>query len=114
MANPSPPLVLDDAEYGREMDWYVHARDPDDVQELRREIVGHLATHAAPEAEVGDVGLAVGQLLGNLIKHAPGPAWVSLNWPADTVALVVTDLRPGFVPDRAGRSTRSRRAAEDC
>jgi anti-sigma regulatory factor (Ser/Thr protein kinase) len=36
------------------------------------------------------------ELLGNLIRHAPGPAWVSLHWPADTVTLVVTALGPGF------------------
>lgn len=78
------------------MDWYVDARMPEAVQRLRREVVDHLSRHAAPEADVQSAELAVAELLGNLVKHAPGPAWVSLNWPGNTVALVVTDLGPGF------------------
>jgi anti-sigma regulatory factor (Ser/Thr protein kinase) len=85
------------------MDWYVDAREPQAVRALRREVTAHLVRHAAPEADVAGAELAVGELLGNLIKHAPGPAWVSLNWPSDTVALVVTDLGPGFVPPQPRR-----------
>ena len=80
------------------MDWYVDARRPEAVQELRREILAHFSRHAARHDELPGAELAVGELLGNLVKHAPGPAWVSLNWPGDVVALAVVDVGPGFVP----------------
>jgi anti-sigma regulatory factor (Ser/Thr protein kinase) len=82
------------------MDWFVDASRPEAVHVLRREVVAHLTRHAMPEADLSSAELAVGELLGNLSRHAPGPAWVSLNWPGETVALSVTDLGPGYVPSQ--------------
>ena len=80
------------------MDWYVKASEPGSVHDLRREISAHLARHAADHADVTDAELAVGELLGNLVRHAAGPAWVSLNWAGSTVVIEATDLGPGFEP----------------
>jgi anti-sigma regulatory factor (Ser/Thr protein kinase) len=78
------------------MDWYLDARDAESTHQLRREITGFLGRHADVGADLTAAELTVSELLGNLVRHAPGPAWVSLHWPADVVTLVVTDLGPGF------------------
>jgi anti-sigma regulatory factor (Ser/Thr protein kinase) len=78
------------------MEWYLDARDVESTHQLRREITGFLRRHASPAEDLTAAELAVSELLGNLVRHAPGPAWVSLHWPADVVSLVVTDLGPGF------------------
>jgi anti-sigma regulatory factor (Ser/Thr protein kinase)/predicted ArsR family transcriptional regulator len=78
------------------VDWYLDSRDGRSVSRLRQEIAGFLRRHADTDADVASAELAVSELLGNLVRHAPGPAWVSLHWPADTVRIAVTDLGPSF------------------
>jgi anti-sigma regulatory factor (Ser/Thr protein kinase) len=78
------------------VDWYLDARDAESTHQLRLEITAFLRRHAAPAVDVTAAELTVSELLGNLVRHAPGPAWVSLHWPGDTVTLIVTDLGPGF------------------
>jgi anti-sigma regulatory factor (Ser/Thr protein kinase) len=84
------------AHYRSVVDWYLDARDAQSTQQLRREIAAYLGRHADVAADLTAAELAVSELLGNLVRHAPGPAWVSLRWPADVLTLVVTDLGPGF------------------
>ena len=78
------------------MDWYIDARAAEATQELRHEVIAYLTRHAADGTDLMAAELAVGELLGNLVRHAPGPAWVSLHWPSDTVTLTVADLGPGI------------------
>ena len=39
------------------------------------------------------------ELLGNVVRHAAGPAWISITWPAAHPVLTVQDLGPGFLLD---------------
>lgn len=82
------------------MDWYLDATDPEAVRNLRHEIGDYLRRHAADDADTDAAELAVAELLGNVVRHAPGPAWVSLSWATELPTLVVHDLGPGF--DLAG------------
>ncbi len=43
--------------------------------------------------------VVVSELLANLPRHAPGPAWVSLTWSGASPLLQVRDLGPGFSLD---------------
>lgn len=43
--------------------------------------------------------VVVSELLANLPRHAPGPAWVSLTWSGASPLLEVRDLGPGFTMD---------------
>jgi len=78
------------------VDWHIDARAAEATQELRHEVIAYLTRHAADGTDLMAAELAVGELLGNLVRHAPGPAWVSLHWPSDTVTLTVADLGPGI------------------
>ncbi len=78
------------------MDWFVDATDVEAVSQLRREISVYLARHAEPTSDLHAAKLAVGELLSNVARHAPGPAWVSITWSSDVPTLVVEDLGPGF------------------
>jgi anti-sigma regulatory factor (Ser/Thr protein kinase)/predicted ArsR family transcriptional regulator len=81
------------------VDWYVNGADAAEVSELRREIVGYLARHAAEPDEVSAAELVIGEALSNVVRHAPGPLWVTLDWGTDKPTLSVRDLGAGFSLD---------------
>lgn len=81
------------------MDWYLDGGDANAISSLRHEIVAHVHRHAAEESDVDGVALAVAELLSNVVLHAPGPAWVHLDWSGDRPILEVHDLGPGFELD---------------
>lgn len=80
------------------MDWYLSADDRRAVTDLRREIAAHLSRHAEPGTDVGDAELVVEEVVGNAVRHAGGPVWVTLSWQEVSPTLVVRDLGPGFDP----------------
>jgi anti-sigma regulatory factor (Ser/Thr protein kinase) len=83
------------------VDWYLDGSVPEAVTDLRREIVGYLRRHAAPGADVAGAELAVSELLSNVVRHAPGPAWAQIDWAHERAVLSVHDLGTGFDPDTA-------------
>jgi anti-sigma regulatory factor (Ser/Thr protein kinase)/predicted ArsR family transcriptional regulator len=86
------------------MDWYLDAVGDRaaQVSALRREIAGFLERHAEPGSDVSDAELIVSELLTNAVRHADGPAWVSIDWSDLEPIVIVRDLGPGFAfPDTA-------------
>jgi anti-sigma regulatory factor (Ser/Thr protein kinase) len=83
------------------VDWYLDGRDAASAVALRVEIGAYLRRHAAPGSDVDMSEVAVSELLANLPRHAPGPAWVSLTWTGERPVLEVRDLGPGFDLDVA-------------
>lgn len=79
------------------MDWYLDTAQAHTVAELQRDIGRYLRRHAADPATVPDAEVAVSELLGNVVRHAAGPAWVSLVWSGRQPALTVCDLGSGFL-----------------
>ncbi|MGZ4698648.1 MAG: ATP-binding protein [Oryzihumus sp.] len=82
------------------MDWFLKPDDASAVGELRREVVAYLRRHAEPDSEVEDAELALSEVVGNAVRHAGGPVWVSLYWAQAQPVLTVRDLGPGFDPAR--------------
>lgn len=82
------------------MDWYLDGRDVNAVSALRREIAAYLIRHASPDSDLDAAELVVSEILGNVHRHAPGPAWVSLTWSSEAPELVVRDLGARFDADR--------------
>ena len=80
------------------VDWFFDGEDPEAVSELRREIARYLSRHAADDAALDEAELVVSELLGNTARHAAGPVWAALGWPAASPVLTVRDLGPGFDP----------------
>lgn len=81
------------------MDWYLDGTDVTATVALRTEIRDYLDRHADPASDLDAAEVAVGEVLSNLWRHAPGSAWVSLTWASDSPLLEVRDLGPGFRPD---------------
>ncbi len=78
------------------MDWFVDGAVPHSGSTVRQELVTYLRRHAAAGSDIGGAEVAAGELIGNAVRHAPGPAWVHVDWSADAPVLEVHDLGPGF------------------
>ena len=83
------------------MDWYVDTSRPDAVNAVQGEIRAFLGRHAADVDKVAEAEMVVSELIGNVVHHAVGPAWVSLVWTSPHPELVIYDLGPGFALDAA-------------
>lgn len=81
------------------MDWYLDGGDADTISQLRHEIAAYLGRHAAAGADLAGAEVAVSELLTNVARHAPGPAWVHVDWSSRRPRLDVHDLGPGFALD---------------
>jgi anti-sigma regulatory factor (Ser/Thr protein kinase) len=83
------------------VDWYLPPAATADASLLRREIGAYLARHADSADGVDGAQLIVSELVGNALRHAEGPCWVSVRWTGEQPVLTVVDLGAGFVPDTA-------------
>ncbi|HSE70429.1 MAG TPA: ATP-binding protein [Nocardioidaceae bacterium] len=79
------------------MDWYLDGDDAQAVASLRREVTEFLRRHAEG-GDVDDAELVVAEVLGNALRHAGGPSWVTLSWTGASPTMTVYDLGPGFDP----------------
>ncbi|MGZ4153930.1 MAG: methanogen output domain 1-containing protein [Actinomycetota bacterium] len=84
------------------MDWYVDEGQVDAVPALRHAIRRYLERHAEPGGDVDGAEVVFSEILTNALRHARGPAWVSLDWSAPEPILTVRDLGPGFEADDVG------------
>lgn len=80
------------------VDWYVDGANGDAVRVLRREFADYLGRHADGGSDVAAAELAFAEIVGNIARHATGPAWINLDWSAEAPVLTVHDLGPGFTP----------------
>ena len=78
------------------MDWYLEGDDIASAAALRKEIGDYLRRHADPSSDVEMAEVAASELLANVNRHAPGPAWVSLSWGGENPVLEVRDVGPGL------------------
>lgn len=79
------------------MDFYFDATDPTAVGDLRRELGQYFRRHAAPDSDVEGADLALSEMLSNAARHAPGPAWVRVDWSERRPRVEIHDLGPGFM-----------------
>ncbi|MBC5809331.1 MAG: ATP-binding protein [Candidatus Eremiobacteraeota bacterium] len=81
-----------------------------EVGHLRGAIARELAEQAEPKADIPAAELIVGELISNIVRHAPGDFELSLGWDADGFAtLDIRDRgepfafpRPPTPPTQAG------------
>ena len=66
--------------------------------ELRHEVMDYLRRHGEPDSDLDAAELVFAEVVGNAVRHAGGPVWVSLTWTDLNPTLTVWDLGPGFDP----------------
>ncbi|HVL88889.1 MAG TPA: methanogen output domain 1-containing protein [Actinomycetota bacterium] len=69
------------------------------MEEVKAEIGRYVRRHADDPGRLFDADVVVSELLSNAVRHAAGPAWVSIVWTTPRPVLSVYDLGPGFVFD---------------
>lgn len=78
------------------MDWVVDANKSGAIAALRAEFRAYLERHAQPGSDVDGAELTFSELVSNVVRHAPGAAWVTVDWGGPSPVITVHDLGPGF------------------
>jgi PAS domain S-box-containing protein len=95
--------------YGRRRGWTFEASDALRAQPARASFERWLAEEA--EGDLYGSVLVFGELVGNVVRHAPGPIEMRAEWRDDELVLHVFDAGPGFqlrrtVPDTSSEGGR--------
>ena len=95
------------------MRWSFEAADAGKAYGVRRDLLIYLQSRAAQSSDLEAAALIFGELVGNVVRHAPGPIAVHVYWEEDMAVLQVIDNGPGFdwdgharLPDRFAESGR--------
>lgn len=83
-----------------DVDWYLDGDAPMAVGLLRHEVMAYLRRHGEAESDLDAAELIYAEVVGNAVRHAKGPVWVSLTWSSVEPELTVYDVGPGFDPMR--------------
>ena len=81
--------------------WSFKAEDARAAENARTQLVQYLRERTHDVALVEAAELVFGELIGNVVRHAPGPVEVELDWNQGRPVLHVMDSGPAFrVPNR--------------
>ena len=79
------------------MKWQFQAPDAYEALSARLPLTDYLRRSCAPESDFNGAALAFGELVTNVIQHAPGPINISVQAdPAGLVTLNICDSGNGF------------------
>jgi len=81
--------------FGRDVHWSFDAEDAMAAHGARSSFVEHLRARAG-EGDLASAELIFGELIGNVVRYAPGPIDVGLEWNEDRPVLHVLDRGPSF------------------
>lgn len=76
--------------------WSFAAADATEAEWLRSAFGAYLRARGAEDADYYSAELIFGELVGNVVRHAPGPIVVDVRWTGEAPVLSVTDRGPGF------------------
>jgi anti-sigma regulatory factor (Ser/Thr protein kinase) len=82
------------------MHWSFDARDARSTRDVRELFIAYLRAKGRPDADYAGAELVFGELLGNVVRHAPGTVDIEVEWRGDAPVLHVLDRGPGY--DRLG------------
>ena len=82
-------------------DWSMVAADAQEALRARRAIRRFLAAQADTDSDLDGVETIVGELIANVVRHAPGAVGIHVSWDGDRATLVVADRGPGIPNARA-------------
>ncbi|MGA3038272.1 MAG: SpoIIE family protein phosphatase [Vulcanimicrobiaceae bacterium] len=76
--------------------WRFHADHARAATDARRSFVDHLRAEAGESSEIDGAEVIFGELVANVVRHAPGPIDIALEWIDGFAVLHVTDRGNGF------------------
>ena len=76
--------------------WIFEAVDAASAQGARIAFSRYIARACSPDSDVVGCEIIFGELIGNVVRHAPGPVEIILQWKADRATLHVYDRGHGF------------------
>ncbi len=78
------------------MKWSFSALDPSQAHRTREELVRTLKLRCGEEDDYDACEIIYAELIGNVVRHAPGPVQIMLDWNGDDPVLSVVDHGPAF------------------
>jgi PAS domain S-box-containing protein len=87
--------------FGDRAHWSFDAENAQAAHDARSEFVAKLCAQSEPGSDVDAAELIFGELIGNVVRHAPGPIDVQVEWRGRYPVLHVTDRGKGFIRDPA-------------
>ncbi|HVA28854.1 MAG TPA: SpoIIE family protein phosphatase [Candidatus Baltobacteraceae bacterium] len=76
--------------------WRFHSSDVHMAYAIRHELVKFMRRFAADPNALFTAELILGEILANVVEHAPGPVEVQIDWTGEKPVLRVADAGPGL------------------
>lgn len=80
------------------MMWSFRADDAAAADGMRGPFVAYLRSRSVPDSDFLAAELIFGELVSNVVRHAPGPIAIVVEWVSQRAVLTVSDEGPGFAP----------------
>jgi len=81
---------------GKPESWTFETENAFAAQDARTEFIGYLRDHIHDEAAIDQAELVFGELMANVVRHAPGPVSVYVRWCGTDPVVHVIDRGPAF------------------
>lgn len=87
--------------FGKRAHWAFDAENAQAAHDARAQFIAELRAHSQRGSDVDAAELIFGELVGNVVRHAPGPIDVQIEWTGEFPVLHVTDRGKGFIRNPA-------------
>ena len=81
------------------MSWSFDSHEQPAAYRSRDQMLSFLSELSLPGSDLGDVKYVIGELVANVVEHAPGPVHAEIDWAGDHPLLRMRNAGPGFKPD---------------
>jgi anti-sigma regulatory factor (Ser/Thr protein kinase)/CHASE3 domain sensor protein len=88
----------EDAMQSESASWELDARVEESARRVKRAVLWHLGEVSEEGGDLSLSEMILSELIGNVARHTPGPAHVTLQWQGQTATLRVMDYGPEFAP----------------
>lgn len=78
------------------MKWSFESADAGSAYVARNDMLAYLVSRCCSNSDIDGAALIFGELVGNVVRHAPGAIAIELVWDGGAAVLQVTDYGPGF------------------
>lgn len=82
--------------FSRSIGWSFDAENAKAAWDARGAFIAQLRRETTSDSDVGAAEIVFGELIGNVVRHAPGPIDIALEWSDDRGILHVIDRGEGF------------------